>query len=117
MVACLISPVTWIHHLVWLLPALVAVADAGLRLQRRRHRYTALALAAGGYAILASGLIWLWRIAPTPMTGIPSVGAFLCRNFYIWIILALFLGVVARSAGPGSGDRTTRTATRPDARI
>ncbi len=28
---CLISPVTWVHHLVWLVPALILLVDAGLR--------------------------------------------------------------------------------------
>ncbi|GIG92650.1 hypothetical protein Pen02_75860 [Plantactinospora endophytica] len=28
--ACLVSPVTWVHHLVWLVPALVVLADSAL---------------------------------------------------------------------------------------
>ena len=34
-VACLISPVTWVHHLVWLLPALFLLLEASLGRPRR----------------------------------------------------------------------------------
>jgi alpha-1,2-mannosyltransferase len=48
--ACLVSPVTWLHHLVWLLPALVAFAAD----PRRRWATVAAYLATG------SGIVWLW---------------------------------------------------------
>jgi alpha-1,2-mannosyltransferase len=45
----LISPVSWVHHLVWLVPAILMLLDAG------RWR---IALAC--YALLCSHLGWLW---------------------------------------------------------
>jgi alpha-1,2-mannosyltransferase len=55
--ACLVSPVTWVHHLVWLLPALLLLFDRGL-LARGRTRVGRLVLCAGLYAVLSSRLVW-----------------------------------------------------------
>jgi alpha-1,2-mannosyltransferase len=49
-VACLVSPITWVHHLVWLIPALVLLA-------RARQRW-ALGLALVAYSFLCSRLVW-----------------------------------------------------------
>jgi alpha-1,2-mannosyltransferase len=60
--ACLVSPVSWVHHLVWLLPALLLVLDAGLRTGRRWP----LALCAAGYLALSTGLVWIAATAHLP---------------------------------------------------
>ncbi|MFE3328031.1 glycosyltransferase 87 family protein [Streptomyces sp. NPDC059176] len=82
--ACLVSPVTWVHHLVWLIPALAVVADAGLLAapggERRR---TLLVWALASYAVLCSSMVWLWR---WNNGGAPGV---LGSNAYVWISLAL----------------------------
>ncbi|MDT5043011.1 MAG: alpha,2-mannosyltransferase [Actinoplanes sp.] len=39
-VACLISPVTWVHHLVWLLPALFLMPVAAGHLKARHRSHT-----------------------------------------------------------------------------
>ncbi|WP_305784710.1 glycosyltransferase 87 family protein [Symbioplanes lichenis] len=44
--ACLISPVTWVHHLVWLLPALFLV-----------RRFAVLATL---WFVLCSSVVWIW---------------------------------------------------------
>ncbi len=90
-VMCLVSPITWVHHLVWLIPPLVLFVDACLRdgpFHRRRPALLGVAIA--GYAILASGAVWLWRIAPTPTTGPPNVGSFVGSNLDLWAVLAFF---------------------------
>src|SRR5439155_20340183 len=55
--SCLIRPVTWVPHLVWLLPALLLLFDRSLtsRGWRRRSR---LALCVGLFALLSSRLVW-----------------------------------------------------------
>ncbi|GIF78564.1 glycosyltransferase 87 family protein [Asanoa siamensis] len=83
---CLISPVTWVHHLVWLLPALILLADAGLR------RRGMLVFAAIAYAVLCSRLVWQWEY------GFGGVGGFLGSNAYVWVSLALLLFLPLRSA-------------------
>jgi alpha-1,2-mannosyltransferase len=54
---CLVSPFTWVHHLVWIMPAFPLLVAGGLGAAGRR-RIALLAGAAVGYAVLCSGLVW-----------------------------------------------------------
>ena len=54
---CLVSPVTWVHHLVWTLPALLLLLDRGLA-ARGRLRWSRLVLVTGLVTLLASRIIW-----------------------------------------------------------
>ncbi len=88
---CLVSPVTWVHHLVWLLPALILLVDNGMAAPARsRRRLLLLAAAFVGYAFLISRIVWVWE---EDFTG---VGGFLGSNTYVWISLALLLGLPIR---------------------
>ncbi|MGX6601774.1 glycosyltransferase 87 family protein [Micromonosporaceae bacterium Da 78-11] len=74
---CLISPVSWIHHCVWLLPAIVrcvSVAD-------RRPIY----LGAAAYLLMTSRLTWLWENRPRPPLELFG------GNLYVWFSLALLI--------------------------
>jgi alpha-1,2-mannosyltransferase len=83
-IACLISPISWVHHLVWLLPALARLGEWALAPRdTRSQRAAALVLACLAYAILSSGVVWLW---PKPTR---SFVAFLAGNAYCWTSLAL----------------------------
>jgi alpha-1,2-mannosyltransferase len=77
---CLISPVTWIHHCVWLLPAIVRCVDAGLS---ARRNWGPLVLGAVAYLVMSSHLTWIWENHPQPPLAI--LGA----NTYVWFSLAL----------------------------
>jgi alpha-1,2-mannosyltransferase len=84
-VACLISPVTWVHHLVWLLPALfLLLGDALDRRDRPR-----LAVLAAVYVVLSSSVVWLW------WTGTHGWLAAIGSNTYVWISLGLLAAVPA----------------------
>ncbi|MFF3937044.1 glycosyltransferase 87 family protein [Streptomyces phaeofaciens] len=72
--ACLVSPVTWVHHLVWLLPSFAVLIRAG-------HPRVAGAL----YAVLCTSVVWLW------FDDASGVDGFLGANTYAWITLGLFL--------------------------
>ncbi|HET8681603.1 MAG TPA: glycosyltransferase 87 family protein, partial [Micromonosporaceae bacterium] len=103
-VGCLASPVTWVHHLVWLLPALLLLVDNGMRAApRSRRRVALLAWAAAAYALLCSALVWAW------WWDISGVDAFLGANAYVWASLALLIGLPIRhraaSVGPGGHGR------------
>ncbi|MFJ5034304.1 glycosyltransferase 87 family protein [Streptomyces sp. NPDC088560] len=74
--ACLVSPITWVHHLVWLLPSFAALVRAG------RPR-----IAGALYAVLCTSVVWLWY------DGASGVGGFLGSNAYTWITLGLLLGL------------------------
>jgi alpha-1,2-mannosyltransferase len=74
--ACLISPVTWVHHLVWLLPALALLVRSG------RHARTAVA-----YVLLCSSVVWLWRFDASGPLG------FLGSNAYVWLTVWLLVAL------------------------
>ena len=80
-VGCLVSPVTWIHHCVWLLPAIVRCVDVGLSGRDRRPLY----LGAAAYLIMTSRLTWWWEKRPRPP--LELIGG----NFYVWFSLALLI--------------------------
>ncbi|MFJ8992010.1 glycosyltransferase 87 family protein [Streptomyces sp. NPDC102279] len=72
--ACLVSPITWVHHLVWLLPSFAVLL---------RHRR--LRIAAALYGVLCSSVVWLWFDDASGLDG------FLGGNTYTWITLGLLL--------------------------
>ncbi|MGJ5749571.1 glycosyltransferase family 87 protein [Streptomyces puniciscabiei] len=99
--ACLVSPITWVHHLVWLLPSFAV-------LLRAEHPRVAGAL----YAVLCTSVVWLW------FDDASGVGGFLGSNTYTWITLGLLLGL---PTGQPRGvrllqGRSTATVAAPAAR-
>ncbi|MEV5320163.1 glycosyltransferase 87 family protein [Streptomyces sp. NPDC052687] len=97
--ACLVSPVTWVHHLVWLLPAFAVLVRAG------RTRW-----AGALYAVLCTSVVWLW------VDDTSGVDGFLGSNAYTWITLGLLLWLPAgHSAGirPNSSRSASATAPAP----
>lgn len=106
---CLISPVTWVHHLVWLLPAMVLLVEHGLAAPAGSHRRRALLRFAGfGYLLLISRFVWIWE------KGASGVLGFLGSNAYVWVSIALLValplgdldgaGRPGREPGAGSPD-------------
>lgn len=84
LVGCLISPITWVHHLVWLIPGFV------LLLERRRVHHAATV----GYLLLCSGLIWLWTGRYEGLSG------FLGSNMYVLVAIWLLFALSARQSEP-----------------
>ncbi len=80
--ACLISPITWVHHLVWLLPSFTVLVRAG-------HPRTAGAL----YAVMCTSVVWLWFDDSSGIDG------FLGSNTYTWITLGLLLWLPTGQTG------------------
>ncbi|MBT2368011.1 DUF2029 domain-containing protein [Streptomyces sp. ISL-10] len=89
--ACLISPVTWVHHLVWLSPALVVLLDAGLRAPEGPDRRRLLAWAVALPVVLCSSVVWLWSKDSSGLDG------FLGGNIYVWISLGLLFTLPLRT--------------------
>lgn len=88
---CLVSPISWVHHLVWFVPALLWLADAGLR---RRSR---------GLLVLV-GLVLLTLLADPPdrfraVTGahLDSWGTVIGENAYV--VLLVVVAVVLTRVG------------------
>lgn len=72
---CLVSPITWVHHLVWLLPSFAVL------LRHRRLRPLTAAL----YCVLCSSVVWLW------FDDASGIGGFVGSNIYVWITLGLLV--------------------------
>ncbi|WP_254879010.1 glycosyltransferase 87 family protein [Streptomyces sp. NA04227] len=95
--ACLVSPVTWVHHLVWLIPALAVLLETALR-SRPAPRRRLLLLTGALYVTLCSSLVWAWRFDSDGASGL------LGSNAYVWITLGLLLALPLRDEGPaGAG--------------
>ncbi|GAA2250657.1 glycosyltransferase 87 family protein [Streptomyces indiaensis] len=94
--ACLVSPITWVHHLVWLLPAFAVLVRAGR-----------LRVAGALYAVLCTSVVWLW------FDDASGVDGFLGGHTYAWITLGLLLWLPAGQLRPGlrTGSRSTSTTT------
>ncbi|PYC68624.1 hypothetical protein C7C46_29040 [Streptomyces tateyamensis] len=113
--SCLVSPITWVHHLVWALPALLALADGGLKATQPARRRLLLGGSAAVYVVLTSGLVWLWKGPPS------GLGGFLGANSYLLLTVALLVAVpvpaaVARRrpvAGTAAGRPRTVVLERP----
>jgi alpha-1,2-mannosyltransferase len=115
LVGCLVSPVTWSHHLLWFVPALVVLVDVALdsgRTGRRRWSLAALALAVYATATFAVISWYDWHIVERSTTrGVPAL---LIENWYLLLMVALVVALPVRAA-EASGVSTVRT-TAPEGR-
>ncbi|GAA5181756.1 hypothetical protein GCM10023322_17170 [Rugosimonospora acidiphila] len=95
---CLVSPVTWVHHLVWLLPAMLLLTARGLTATGRR-RTRLLLLDLGLYVLLSSKLVWRFD---NHFTG---WGAILSDSYVIAsVVLLVCLPLSAAGRPAASGD-------------
>lgn len=76
-VGVLISPVTWVHHLVWAIPAFVLLVERGSKAR--------IAFAAVAFAILSSRVVWGYE------KDFGGLDGFLFSNAYVWMMLALLV--------------------------
>jgi alpha-1,2-mannosyltransferase len=90
-VGCLVSPITWIHHLVWVGPALLLLLDNALVATPRRRKQL-LAFMIFSYVVLCSRFVWNFHNA----WGDPV--SWLFSNSYVWVSLALFAVLPIRQA-------------------
>ncbi|WP_105972619.1 glycosyltransferase 87 family protein [Streptomyces geranii] len=91
--ACLVSPITWVHHLVWLLPSFAVLLRTG-------HARVAGVL----YAILCTSVVWLW------FDDASGVDGFIGGSAYVWVTLGLLLGLPLGDTAQGlRTDQARRT--------
>jgi alpha-1,2-mannosyltransferase len=95
--SCLVSPITWVHHLVWLIPAMVLLVERAVD-TRRRWLFVA---AIGTYAVLDSRIVFLFdpRYTGWSTAGPGQLGgsAFVLVSAFLGVSLA---AVPARSRAP-----------------
>jgi alpha-1,2-mannosyltransferase len=109
--SCLVSPITWTHHLYWVVPALVVLLDVAAGSPGRRLR--AGAVRAGVLAVVVTvplvlSVPWYFPLEP----GTPPTSAsveLLGRSSFTCLLLALLVLLPARrvsSAEPFAAQRT-----------
>lgn len=86
LVGSLISPVTWAHHIVWFIPAIVVLVDVGWPGAPRPGRTRARVLALVTYATVTYSILSLWAFSLGEPGGF--VG-FVLTNWLIWLMLIL----------------------------
>jgi alpha-1,2-mannosyltransferase len=103
--ACLVSPISWSHHLVWLVPALVVLLDlAAGRVPapgtpawwRRRSRLWAGVLVAVTAVVLASSAIWFAEARPGRHHDLGVLGI-VVEDLYLLVTLAVVALLPARA--------------------
>jgi alpha-1,2-mannosyltransferase len=113
--ACLVSPVSWSHHFVWLVPALVVLVDlaAGTppapvtpRWWRDRSRLLAGALAGVTALVLASSAIWFAEARGGSHHDGGVVGI-VVEDLYLLVTLAVVALLPARVTAARGAARTT----------
>jgi alpha-1,2-mannosyltransferase len=118
-VTCLISPITWVHHLVWVMPALLLLVDrafatawpgVGAAVPSTRRRAWIWGLLIGSYVVLGSRIVWAFNGTWTnPLVWFGS-------NAYTWVSLLLLIGLPVAAAPVAVAPQTparTPTAAEP----
>ncbi len=96
----LVSPVTWAHHIFWVVPALVVMLaarphDVASGLRRPAARY---ALAGISYLTITMSVVAIWSFYLHQPGG---VVAFVMSNWYVWLMIALLALLPIRVAERG----------------
>jgi alpha-1,2-mannosyltransferase len=112
---CLISPISWTHHLYWVVPAAVVLLDLATGTPpagSRRPSPRAVAVVAGCAAaalMTAFGLSVVWYFAGDTVHGRDGLIGVLGENAYPLVMIALLLALPARMrAAPSAARRTAR---------
>ncbi|TCB95667.1 DUF2029 domain-containing protein [Micromonospora zingiberis] len=121
LVAALISPITWTHHIYWFIPAVVILIDATLRTDprtaegaRRRRRLGALAVATSAIIVYGVVSFYDWGIAPS-RTDTPW--EFVLRNAYVLLCLLLLAVLPIRTRAGAKPAESQEPNPLPEARI
>jgi alpha-1,2-mannosyltransferase len=116
LVGALVSPITWTHHIYWLIPTVVVLLDAGLQLRReptqRRRGMWLLILAGVVYVSAVYGVVsyYDWGFAPVP-TDAPH--EFVLRNLYVLLALLLLVVLPTRRFEPAQASSGRSIRQRP----
>ncbi len=109
-VGCLSSPITWIHHLVWVGPAIVLLLGHAMAATGRR-RIGLFVFMIFSYALLSSRFVWDYN----DQFGHPL--GWIASNAYVWVSLALLVALPIRAAEPAAADAGESDDHRGDPRL
>lgn len=111
--ACLVSPIAWSHHLVWLVLALVVLVDVAAGSPAApgtpswaRSRRSAGALAAVAALVLASSSIWFAEADPGHHHDL-GVAGLVVEDLYLLVVLVVAAVLPARVTAGRAAARTT----------
>jgi alpha-1,2-mannosyltransferase len=90
---CLISPISWTHHLYWVVPAAVVLVDVAVRRPWSRRSLVAGAGAVVVLGTFCSSLIWYYARSHG---NVHVPGGAIIENAYCLVMLALVLFLPAR---------------------
>lgn len=91
---CLLSPISWTHHLVWVYPAVLLLGAAAVF--RRSWRYAVAGAAT--YGVFASSVIWAWRRSAPHHWDLGAAGI-VQENAYVLALVALVALLPVRPLG------------------
>jgi len=97
----LVSPVTWVHHIFWFVPALVVLTDAALRSADHKRRVLLLGYAALVYLTVTVSILSLWEFTWGQPGG--ALG-FLLSNWFVWLMVSLVVALPVRGGGVAPAD-------------
>jgi alpha-1,2-mannosyltransferase len=101
--ALLISPISWSHHWVWVVPALLTLADLA---RRHRHRLAA-ATAAGGFVLFAAAPQWWLGKFAGPAPSWAPWEQVIGSSYVFFAALVLLLAACGRLTPPAATPVTT----------
>ncbi|WP_067667311.1 glycosyltransferase 87 family protein [Nocardia miyunensis] len=101
-----VSPYSWVHHWVFLAPALIVLADLAIR----RPGVVTAPIAVATAVIASGGVLPLLDVRASSVFDYHQHST-LYHNAYIWLTLALFAGAAGYL---GSGDRMSREVVSAD---
>ena len=107
---CLISPITWVHHLVWVGPAVLLLLDHALAARTKRRRNWLLVFLICSYTLLCSRLVWAF----SDDFGAPLTWPF--ANAYVWMSLILLFFTPIKEPVSAPLERPLEEETEPQLR-
>ncbi|MEV6816489.1 glycosyltransferase family 87 protein, partial [Micromonospora sp. NPDC051296] len=121
LVAALISPITWTHHIYWFIPAVVILADAALSTDPRtaagaRRRRRLVWLAVGTSAIIVYGVVSFYDFGAAP-SRTDTPWEFLLRNSYVLLCLVLLVALPVRPGADVPRNESREADTLPETPI
>ncbi|MGC9671020.1 glycosyltransferase 87 family protein [Planosporangium sp. 12N6] len=125
LVSCVVSPVTWSHHLLWFAPALVALVDTALDRGRPRHRRWSLAaMTLVVYVTTTFAVISWYDWHVVERSADRGVAGLLIDNWYLLLMLVLLVTLPVRARpdalrpapapAPAEGRESTTDPALPD---
>ena len=100
----LVSPISWIHHLTWAVPAFAVLFGGVLDARDRRRRLVLGGVLVVSFLVLASSLPWV-RDVTVKHHHDWGVWGVLIANSYGFVMLAMLLAIPVRDAFRTRGDR------------